>query len=165
MARPLCPSLILLTLWSFFCSPFLNTIFHFIVQTGFLCIPDWSCSCDGNALASQVLELQVFTSVFDWLFNLSYVFIYLSYLYPDILFYLCEIYFTCMSVSSAYMSAHHLCVWCPQEPEEGIQSLGAGTTDGCKPPRECRESNLSPLEEQPLLLTTEPFPQSYLLIF
>ena len=29
-------------------------------------------------------------------------------------------------------------------------------TDGCEPPYGCWELNLGPLEEQPVLLTTEP---------
>ena len=29
-------------------------------------------------------------------------------------------------------------------------------TDGCEPPRGCRELNSGPLEEQAMLLTTEP---------
>lgn len=32
-----------------------------------------------------------------------------------------------------------------------------GDTDTYEPPCECWESNMGPLEEQPVLLTTEPF--------
>ena len=32
-------------------------------------------------------------------------------------------------------------------------------TDGCEPPCGCRELNSGPLEEQAMLLTTEPSPQ------
>ena len=32
-------------------------------------------------------------------------------------------------------------------------------TDGCEPPCGCWELNSGPLEEQPVLLTTEPYPQ------
>ena len=37
-------------------------------------------------------------------------------------------------------------------PEEGIRSQ----LDGCEPPRGCWELNSGPLEEQTVLLTTEP---------
>jgi hypothetical protein len=45
------------------------------------------------------------------------------------------------------------CLW---RPEEGIRSLGTGVTDGCELSCEFWESNLGPLEEQPVLLTLEP---------
>jgi len=37
-------------------------------------------------------------------------------------------------------------------PEEGVRSI----TDGCEPPCGCWELNSGPLEEQSVLLTTEP---------
>ena len=40
---------------------------------------------------------------------------------------------------------------------EGIRSLGTGVTDSCELLCGCWELNLSPLEEQPVLLTVEPF--------
>ena len=44
-------------------------------------------------------------------------------------------------------------------PEEGIRSPGTGVTNNCKLLYSCWESNLDPLEEQPVLLTTGlPFP-------
>ena len=38
---------------------------------------------------------------------------------------------------------------------EVVGSPGTGVMDGCKPPCGCWELNLDPLEEQPVLLTTE----------
>ena len=38
---------------------------------------------------------------------------------------------------------------------EGVGSLGAGVTDSCELLNRCWELNLCPLEEQPVLLTTE----------
>ena len=40
--------------------------------------------------------------------------------------------------------------------EEGIRSPGSGVTDGCEPPCGYGELNPGPLEEQPVLLTTDP---------
>jgi hypothetical protein len=40
-------------------------------------------------------------------------------------------------------------------PEDIIRFLRAGITDGCEPPCGGWESNPGPLEEQPVLLTTE----------
>ena len=45
----------------------------------------------------------------------------------------------------------------PQMPEEGIIFPGSGVTYVGELPCECQESNLDPLEEQQVLLTTEPF--------
>ena len=42
-------------------------------------------------------------------------------------------------------------LWC-----EGVGSPGIGVTDNCELSHECWELNLGPLEEQPVLLTTEP---------
>ena len=49
------------------------------------------------------------------------------------------------------MCARHL-----QRPEEGTGFPRTGVTNGCEPPRGYWESNPGPLEEQPVLLTTEP---------
>jgi hypothetical protein len=58
----------------------------------------------------------------------------------------------------------HACmhVWCLQRPEEGTRSPGTGVTNDCKPPRECWESNPDPQQEQPVLLTVEPFLQPHM---
>lgn len=40
--------------------------------------------------------------------------------------------------------------------EKVIISLGTGVTDACKLPNGFRESNPGPLEEEPVLLSTEP---------
>lgn len=42
-----------------------------------------------------------------------------------------------------------------QKPEEGIGSPGAGVTEGCELPCRYGELNLDPMEEQPVLFTTE----------
>jgi hypothetical protein len=70
--------------------------------------------------------------------------------------------FMCLSVLSACVHAYHMGT-VPTEAREGIWSFGTGVTDGCEPPCECWELNLSLLDEQPVLLTTEPSLQ--LLVF
>lgn len=42
---------------------------------------------------------------------------------------------------------------------------GTGTTDGCESSRGCWDSNLSPLQEQQALLTTQPSPQPLSMCF
>ena len=49
-----------------------------------------------------------------------------------------------------------MCVYCPLKPEEGVRTSGTGVMDGCRLPCGCWELNSGPLEEQPVLLTTEP---------
>jgi hypothetical protein len=51
---------------------------------------------------------------------------------------------------------HYTCM-----PEEGVRSI----TDGCEPQCGCLELNLEPLEEQPVLLTTELSLQRFLFLF
>jgi hypothetical protein len=46
--------------------------------------------------------------------------------------------------------------WYPQRPAEGIGSPGTTVRNSCELPSGCQELNLDPLEEQPLLLITEP---------
>lgn len=41
--------------------------------------------------------------------------------------------------------------------EEGVGSPGTGIAGGYEAPCGCWEVNLSPLEQQPVLLTTEPY--------
>ena len=43
-----------------------------------------------------------------------------------------------------------------QSPEEGVGFPGTGVTDGCELLCRCGESNVTPLKEQQVLLTTEP---------
>lgn len=55
----------------------------------------------------------------------------------------------------------HLCLcmtWlqCPWTPEEGVGFPGTGATDTWAPPHRCWESNPSPLQEQPTILTSRP---------
>jgi hypothetical protein len=45
---------------------------------------------------------------------------------------------------------------CSCGPEEGVGSLGTGFTKDCELLCECCELNLGPLQEQPVLVTTEP---------
>ena len=47
-------------------------------------------------------------------------------------------------------------VQCLQRPEEGVRFLGAEVTDGCELTYGCWDSNPSPVEKQPVLLTAEP---------
>ena len=48
---------------------------------------------------------------------------------------------------------------------EGARSPGTGAMDSCERPCGCWESNLGPLEEQPVLLTVEPSPQPVNVVF
>jgi hypothetical protein len=45
---------------------------------------------------------------------------------------------------------------CLQRPGEGIRPAGTVVTGNCELPFGCWELNSGPLEEQPVLLTTEP---------
>lgn len=58
-----------------------------------------------------------------------------------------------------YVYALQMC-W---RPEEGIESPGTGVIGGWKIPCRCLELNLSPLTEQPLILTSEPSLQPHFL--
>jgi hypothetical protein len=49
-----------------------------------------------------------------------------------------------------------MCLQYPCRSEEGIGFPGTEVTDGCELPRVYWELNLGPLEEQSVLLTTEP---------
>lgn len=51
----------------------------------------------------------------------------------------------CMDVLPAYLPGYHICAWCPRGPEEGSELPGL-ESDKC----ECWESNMGPLEEQPV---------------
>jgi hypothetical protein len=57
-----------------------------------------------------------------------------------------------MGVLIACTSVHHMCVYCPQRPEEGVRVPKTGVTDSC----EGWDSNLDPLDKQPVLVTAEP---------
>jgi hypothetical protein len=46
--------------------------------------------------------------------------------------------------------------WCLQRPEEGVGHPGPGVTDGCELPGGFWETNLGPLEEEPVLFTIFP---------
>ena len=58
------------------------------------------------------------------------------------------------------MSVHHTNAWCLWRSEDGIRSPGSGVADSCEPPCGGWDLNPGPLEEQPVILTTEPPPQS-----
>jgi hypothetical protein len=61
-----------------------------------------------------------------------------------------------VSVLSADMYVHHMCARSPKRPEEDIRSPGAEVLDSCELPHQEWEQNPGPLQEQKLLLTTEP---------
>jgi E3 ubiquitin-protein ligase NEDD4 len=54
------------------------------------------------------------------------------------------------------MSVYHVHAWCPQKSEKAIRSPGTVVTDCCELPCGCWKSNPGPVEEQPVLLTSEP---------
>ena len=60
-----------------------------------------------------------------------------------------------MAVLLAFIAVQHVCIVL-QRPEEGIESSGTGLTGDCEPPSGCLELNSGPLEDQLVLLTTEP---------
>lgn len=61
----------------------------------------------------------------------------------------------CMHVLPANMFVHHMHVWYPWRPEEGIVCPGTRVTGG-EPPHGCWESKPDLLQEQLMLLTAEP---------
>jgi hypothetical protein len=59
--------------------------------------------------------------------------------------------FLCMN-AFACMCICVLCAWMvPTEEDEDIRSSGTVITNGCEPPCECWEPNLSPMEEPSVL--------------
>lgn len=70
----------------------------------------------------------------------------------------------CMGIFPACVSVHYLCARCLWRPEEGLGFSGTAVTDGCKPPCGCWELNSGSLEEQLMLLATEPSLQSLRLL-
>jgi hypothetical protein len=85
-----------------------------------------------------------------------------SYTYPDfhsqvhVLF--LKILFNFMHVCILYVCLFTTYVQNPWKPEGGTRSPRTGVTHGYELLCECWESNLSSLEKQTLLLTTEPSP-------
>jgi len=61
-----------------------------------------------------------------------------------------------MGVLCARMSVHHVAAWSLRKDREGHRIPGIGVTDSCEPLCGCWESNWSLLEEQPVLLNTDP---------
>lgn len=62
----------------------------------------------------------------------------------------------CVGVSLSYMLVCHLQAWSSLRTEKGVRAPGTGVTHDCEPPCGCWDSNPGPLEEQLVLLTTEP---------
>lgn len=65
----------------------------------------------------------------------------------------------------ACTSVHHAHTWCLQRPEEDVGSSGSEAINVCRLPAECWELNLGPLEEKPVLITTEPCLQHLFVCF
>lgn len=57
----------------------------------------------------------------------------------------------------AHMYGRRVYALCPQRSEEGSRISAAGALDGYRLPCVCQEQNLGPLEEEQMLLTTQPF--------
>lgn len=53
---------------------------------------------------------------------------------------------------------------CMQRPEDGIGSLETGVTDSCKLPCLCSELNPGSLQEQQVLINTEPLLQPLIML-
>lgn len=68
------------------------------------------------------------------------------------------LYYTCGHFPHMYVSVYHVCAFRSQRPKEGRGSPRTGVAGGCQPPCRCLELNpeSKPLEENPVLLTTEP---------
>lgn len=64
--------------------------------------------------------------------------------------------FPCMGILPVCLSVHHLCVLVHRDQKRVSDAPGVGVTLGCEGPCGCWESNSSPIEGQPRLLTTEP---------
>lgn len=62
----------------------------------------------------------------------------------------------CASVSTAYVYGYSVCVWCVQMSEETVRFSEVEVTGICEPLHRCWEFNTGPLEEQHVLLDTEP---------
>lgn len=66
----------------------------------------------------------------------------------------------CISVLPSCMYVHRVCVWYPKTSDQKkalIGSHGTSRRDGCEPSCGRRGLNLGPLQEQRVLLTSEPF--------
>lgn len=57
---------------------------------------------------------------------------------------------------SACIGAHYVYAWYPWRSEEGTGYPGTGIMDSYESPCGCWESNSDPLQQQQVLLTTEP---------
>lgn len=68
---------------------------------------------------------------------------------PFTYFFFWKIYFYVYRVIARVYSCLP-CAWCPWRPEEGIRSPGPGIMEGCEVP-----SNLGPMQECPVLLTSD----------
>lgn len=62
-----------------------------------------------------------------------------------------------ISVLLVFVCIYHMYGSC--RPKEGVVSPVTGVMNNCEPPCRCWQSNLGPLEEQPVVLITEPFLQ------
>ena len=70
------------------------------------------------------------------------------------LFQIYSFYFMCKSSLPSCMYVNHVCAWHPQRLEMWTGFPGTGVTDGCHSPRGFWESNLDPLQEHHVPLTT-----------
>lgn len=61
-----------------------------------------------------------------------------------------------LSVFPTCMCVHHMCFWCLEKQEEGIGCPGV-CKEGRKSHCVCWHPNPGPLQEQPVLLISEPF--------
>ena len=68
----------------------------------------------------------------------------------------CLFYLMCMGVLSDCVSVYNVHVCHPQRLEEGVRSVSISIIDGCELPCGCWDLNPGLLEEQPVLLTSEP---------
>lgn len=67
--------------------------------------------------------------------------------------------FTCMSISSTWPYAYHICVWCLHLPEKGMICSGIGVIAGCELLCGCWKMKPGPLCEGQVALTAKSCPQ------
>lgn len=69
---------------------------------------------------------------------------------------MCVVFY--LFVLSVCVSVDQVQAWCPMRPEEDARAPGAGVTASYGMQFKHRDSNLGPLKEPPVLLTTDPSP-------
>jgi len=117
----------------------------------YLCVYVYMCACLYWCTCALTHWRPKWTSSASWMLSIFVGFVFLLYVFMHFFSYVYECFYlyVCMHV-------HPVCAWCLRRSEEGIRSPGTGDKEGCEPPCGFWELNLGPLQEQQVLLTTEP---------